>query len=247
MKHLFLLIFLLAINIINAQKEYFISSERTMTKVQLNQTIEALKRYNTNRFGNSKNVNYLTNRTVFKKDSILNYIEFVTGEKPIIRSKYYNKKLIFKLKGLDGNEINLQSYKGKPTLLTMWFTKCKVCIKDEMPVLNEIKKEYGDRVNFVAVTFDSKEKVEKFVKDYPFDFIHTIEAKHFIKELEIARYPQNLIIDQNGVLIRELKSVPWGYQKDGEFKKGRGNEIRKIIDMLLQNKSTSYQHRPSQI
>lgn len=43
MKHSFLVIFLLAINIINAQKEYFISSERTMTKAQLNQRLRHLR------------------------------------------------------------------------------------------------------------------------------------------------------------------------------------------------------------
>ena len=53
---------------------------------------------------------------------------------------------------------------GKPTMINFWFTRCAPCI-DEMPVLNKIKEKYKDDFNFIAITYEKKEDVEKY-KDY---------------------------------------------------------------------------------
>jgi thiol-disulfide isomerase/thioredoxin len=65
--------------------------------------------------------------------------------------------------------MTLNSLKGKPTLIN-WFTNCAPCI-EEIPVLNKIMNDNKDRFNFVAITFDDKEKVSKLLKR-KFDFTH---------------------------------------------------------------------------
>ena len=105
------------------------------------------------------------------------------------------------LQTLTGKTITLEALKGKPTVLNFWHVKCGPCIK-EMPTLNEIHNEFGDRVNFVAVTFDSKEKVEKFLDKKAFNFTHVINAADFMNEIQIKVFPRSIYLDKDGVVQR---------------------------------------------
>jgi cytochrome c biogenesis protein CcmG, thiol:disulfide interchange protein DsbE len=58
------------------------------------------------------------------------------------------------LKTIDNKTITLDKLKGKPTLINFWFTTCKPCI-EEMPVLNKIRQQLKDSVNFIAITYES--------------------------------------------------------------------------------------------
>ncbi len=53
--------------------------------------------------------------------------------------------------------------KGKLSIINFWFTSCPPCI-EEIPDLYKLKKEFGDSVNFIAITFESRKKVEKFLE-----------------------------------------------------------------------------------
>jgi len=52
-----------------------------------------------------------------------------------------------------------------------WFIACKPCIA-EIPELNEIHDKYKNNkdVVFASITFDKKDKVEKFLKNTPIKY-----------------------------------------------------------------------------
>jgi len=145
---------------------------------------------------------------------------------------FLNKKLpptIFT--SINNKKIDLSKLKGKPTLLNFWFTTCQPCM-DEMPALNKIKENLKGKVNFIAITFESKKSVENFLKTHKFNFIQIAGAKGFIKELGIEHYPKNIFIDKNGI-VRKIDSGIPDSMNHGKLKGGNGKEFEKYIKSLL--------------
>lgn len=103
------------------------------------------------------------------------------------------------LETIDGNVITLSDLEGKPTVVNFWHTACGPCIK-EMPILNEIKNEYGDEVNFIAVTFETKEKVDKFLSKREFDFVQVINAADFMNSIQFKIFPKTFYLNKEGVV-----------------------------------------------
>ena len=56
----------------------------------------------------------------------------------------------FKVTDIDGNEVELYDYLGKPTVVNFWASWCGYC-KLEMPDFEEAYKKYGEEVNFLMV------------------------------------------------------------------------------------------------
>jgi thiol-disulfide isomerase/thioredoxin len=116
---------------------------------------------------------------------------------------------------LEGNKIFIGGKQDKPTLISLWFIGCRGCI-EEMPALNLLKSKYADNVDFVALTFDKKEDVLKFLDRKGFDFIHLTNKEEFIQEIATKPYPENIFIDKNGV----IKYIEGGI----------GNDLNLVID-----------------
>jgi cytochrome c biogenesis protein CcmG, thiol:disulfide interchange protein DsbE len=177
--------------------------------------------------------------TETKKDSIISKISFAISNKKEdqlinfgVLSEFKDKEFPkFDLKTLADKNFNSNKLIGKPTMINFWFTRCAPCI-DEMPVLNNIKEKYKDDFNFIAITYEKKEDVKKFLEKHPFDFEHLINAKDFTDQLGIKSYPMNLFLDKNGVLKYVKNGIPYE-SNEGEARKiGEGNEIIEIIEKL---------------
>ena len=73
-----------------------------------------------------------------------------------------------KLHDLIGVSHTLEDYRGKPVLLNFWATWCVPCAA-EMPLLNEMQKQYQGKVVFIAASIDDedmKPQVEAFIKKH---------------------------------------------------------------------------------
>ncbi len=169
-------------------------------------------------------------KTEIKKDSIINYVKIGTVVlTPDGINPYEDlEKLIgtkFKIeKFADENSKNFKNdyLNGKPTLINFWFTRCPPCI-EELPTLNNLKEKYGDKVNFISITFDNQKTVEAFLKKNKYNFKHIPNSQKQIDELNISSYPSNLILDKNGIVkIAESEIVEQNVAT-----------IEKILDILL--------------
>jgi cytochrome c biogenesis protein CcmG, thiol:disulfide interchange protein DsbE len=240
MKYLITTLFLLSSINSFSQTTYYTTdgknriSEAEATKLLSEQVAKVTKIFGKQAYGS-----LTVDDTETKKDSIISRITFAISDKnpenlinsgPL--SEYKNKEFPkFDLNTLVDKNFNSEKLKGKPTMINFWFTKCAPCI-DEMPILNKIKEKYKDDFNFIAITYEKKEDVEKFLKKHPFDFEHLINAKDFTDQLGIQGYPMNLFLDKDGVLKYVKNGIPYESKEGEKLKMGEGNEIIEIIEKL---------------
>lgn len=59
----------------------------------------------------------------------------------------------FKVKDLDGKDLNLEMYKGKVILLNFWATWCGPC-REEIPSLIQLQEKYKDRMQIIGMDVD---------------------------------------------------------------------------------------------
>jgi cytochrome c biogenesis protein CcmG/thiol:disulfide interchange protein DsbE len=160
-------------------------------------------------------------------DSPKKTIKEIARKKAIIGKEYPIENEIT----LSGKKISLDDLKGKQTLINLWFTGCAPCI-EEMPVLNELKSKYGDKFNFLSVTYDSESKVNKLLEKHKFEFEHIVNSKKLTTKLGFNGFPVNLFLDKNGVVKIIEGNVNYTFV-DGELKMGDGMEFIQILEKLL--------------
>lgn len=178
--------------------------------------------------------------SVISTDSIIKIYKLnidignLNGKEKKDKEKVYsflNKKLPSKiLNSINGNEIDLSKI-NKPTVLNFWFTSCKPCI-DEMPILNEIKSKYQDKVDFIAITYETEDKTIPFFKKHEFDYTQIIGEKDFVEKLGIQAFPKNIFIDKNGIVKHIENGIPY-MSENGKMKMGNGSEFENFIKEIL--------------
>ena len=217
-----------------SQTEYYTTTGKDrLTKKELKSRMHRSKL-----FGKKAYTGFVIRNTTKKQDSVIHKVTFKKNPEVLTKillsswSKLKNKELpSFSLKTLDGEIIDLEKLKGKPTMINFWFTKCVPCIK-EMPLLNDIKKKYENHVNFVAITYEDRDSVNTFLKKYDFDFMHLINGKEYIKALGIKAFPTNLFLDKNGILKYVKGGIPPKTEGEEYFTEEAIDEIIEIIEKL---------------
>jgi len=139
-----------------------------------------------------------------KKDSI--------GKTKAIRIENKAKKLPYNPKKLEnqkapdfivtdmaGRTIDSKKLRGKIIVLNFWFTSCMPCI-EEIPSLNSVRNKYQNNPNviFLAITFNRKSNVKKFIKYHPMLYTIVPFDNPTCREFNIKGFPTNIIIDKNG-------------------------------------------------
>ncbi len=146
--------------------------------------------------------------------------------------KYLNKELpAFTLKTIKGEEINLEALNDKPTVINLWFTRCKPCV-EEIPVLNSLAKKYSDKVNFISISSDNKETINAFLKTHEFNYIHIVNASNYLNEIGSYTYPKTIFIDKNGIIKRITRGIPHIF-KNGKQELGTGEEFEQYLKQIL--------------
>ena len=76
----------------------------------------------------------------------------------------------FTMLDMDGNEVALASFFGKPIILNFWASWCGPC-KMEMPEIQKFYEKYGEEIHFLLVSVDdSAETAKAFIADSGYTF-----------------------------------------------------------------------------
>lgn len=125
--------------------------------------------------------------------------------------------------GTDGNPHDFAGEKGKVVFLNFWATWCGPCLK-EMPDIQKLYDDYGDKVGFLLVTQEETTKVDAFLqkKDYTLPIYFT-DTEDIPKELASKSMPTTYIIGKQGkIALAETGARDWN-----------GPEVRSLLDGLL--------------
>lgn len=122
------------------------------------------------------------------------------------RSKLIGKPLpSFKLLDVEGKPVSNLDLVGRPTLINFFFAECLPCIL-ETPMLNEYQTQRKE-LRMLAVTFDDKVVIEKYVRKHKFAWRSLVDAKAFIDQVGVAAYPSFMLLDEKGV-VRAIQVNP---------------------------------------
>ena len=121
------------------------------------------------------------------------------------------------LKGMvNAKDINLKDLKGKVIFLNYWATWCPPC-RAEMPSIQQLYNDYNDKIAFIFITNDPKEKVVQFYQDKNHNFPTYQLASNPAPEISTRSLPTTFIIDKNGrIVTKEVGASNWnstGYRK----------------------------------
>jgi thiol-disulfide isomerase/thioredoxin len=186
---------------------------------------------------------------VFKKDTVVNYISFLSSKKSSAESlsdiefEYQQDSTFllldhllpaFKLTDLDSANVSSSSLLGKPTLINFWATYCGPCIA-EMPQLSRLKEKYKGQVNFISITENDAnlDSLNAFLKNKDFNFQILDRGGSYKKELKIAAIPKNLFIDKKGVLRYVQGNYPMSPKGVPISLESKDNFFTKIIEELI--------------
>lgn len=148
-------------------------------------------------------------------------------------------------------------YHNKLLILDFWGTWCAACL-EEMPKLNELKNKYGDRIQFVAVGYEPKERMDNLFKrnsslnspNYLITYDDSILTRKLFPHVSL---PHNVWVDQNGTVVaitdadkitpENISLVLAGEPSPVRMKLDNMNLGIDAIDKPFHLKDTSYQYR----
>ena len=132
----------------------------------------------------------------------------------------------FALTTFDGDEISLNSLRGKVVVLNFWASWCKPC-EQEAADLEAAWRYYqpGGQVVFLGVDYiDTKPEAMAYLEKFDITYPNGPDLRTRISQAyRIAGVPETYFIDQDGLV---------NYKKVGPFT--RYEDITKVIDAMLQ-------------
>ncbi|MGB5204248.1 TlpA family protein disulfide reductase [Eudoraea sp.] len=125
------------------------------------------------------------------------------------RAQQFLEDYDFKLVNSKGNVVNLLDYKGEVIFINFWATWCPPCVA-EMPGLQLLYNAYREKVTFLFIARDKKEKVSNFITKKNYNLPVYFESGFTPKTLYSAALPTTFIIDKKGnIVVAETGSADW--------------------------------------
>ncbi len=100
----------------------------------------------------------------------------------------------FSLTTLDGSQIEMRSFVGKPTLVSFWATWCSPCYK-EIPVLKELALKDGVDIVTIALDKEGARVVQPFVEEHDIQYRVALGDQETFQRFNGFSIPYTLLLD----------------------------------------------------
>ena len=106
----------------------------------------------------------------------------------------------FELKTIDGENISLLDFRGRPVMINFWALWCGPCI-EEMPLIQERYKLHNPDLVVLAIEEGSSmASVGNYVHESQFSFLVLQGTETVNRQFNIRAYPTSIFIDAEGVV-----------------------------------------------
>jgi thiol-disulfide isomerase/thioredoxin len=130
----------------------------------------------------------------------------------------YNWQLL----DVNSHQFDFNKTKGKVVFVNLWATWCPPCIA-EMPNMQKIYQDYGDKVTFLFVSNEKSTKVSVFLNKKNLTIPAYYPITNNPKEISSTSIPATYIIDKKGFIVVEKIGVAnWN-----------SDVVRELLDQLL--------------
>jgi len=125
----------------------------------------------------------------------------------------------FQLETIDGKNISLHEFRGKPVMINFWALWCSPCIK-EMPLIQERFQEHHPDLVILAIEEDGKSvSVQDYISESNFGFLVLAGNDSVARQYKIRAYPTSFFIDEHGVIQSMVVGSLSGPALDAELAK----------------------------
>jgi thiol-disulfide isomerase/thioredoxin len=129
---------------------------------------------------------------------------------------------VWDVKSSEGTIIDPESLKGEVVFLNFWGTYCPPCIA-EMPEIQNIYNDYGDRVRFVLVSAEPHEKVQNFLASREYDLPSYYGGRNMPEAFSIRSVPTTFVISRDGkIVMKKVGAADWD-----------SKTMKRVFDQLL--------------
>lgn len=121
-----------------------------------------------------------------------------------------------------GNHFDFQSAKDKVVFVNLWATWCAPCIA-ELPSMQKLYSDYGNRVEFLFVSNEDFDKTEKFLQNKEMDIPSYKPLSMNPRQLSSISIPATFILGKDGKIhVSKVGAANWNSEG-----------VRKLLDELL--------------
>lgn len=107
----------------------------------------------------------------------------------------------FSFELVNGSETELKDFKDKIIIIDFWATWCGACIVG-MPHLSTLQTKYKDDLVVIALSHETKERVQRFYQNRPQNFKLGIDIKEqFANAFPHRIIPHTVLIDRQGKVL----------------------------------------------
>ena len=116
---------------------------------------------------------------------------------------------------VNGKSVSLSNFTGKYIYLNFWASWCSSCTQ-EMTLIPELKKIYGNKITFISISVDKKsDAMKNFQKKNPkmdWTFLYCDNYKKAKEEFNVLTVPTYYLIDPKGNVVKSPAEKPQGIE-----------------------------------
>ncbi len=139
-----------------------------------------------------------------------------------VKPKLLNETYAWQLQDITGKHFTFSEFANKVVFINLWATWCPPCIA-EMPDLQKLYNDYGDRVEFLFVSNEDVGVISKFLEKKEYTLPAYMPLSKYPDDFETRSIPTSFVINKNGEIVIAKKGVA----------KWNSKRIRGVLDILL--------------
>jgi thiol-disulfide isomerase/thioredoxin len=122
------------------------------------------------------------------------------------------------LRRLDGERVQLGAYRGRVLFINVWASWCLPCVA-EMASITRLRDSLRDTgVEFLLVSPEEREPVERFLRRYDYDLPVLLEAQEMPRAFGLRALPTTYVVDRSGnIVLKHRGAADWDSEAVRDF------------------------------